>query len=178
MKYVKTLLAAGLLAASTATPALAQNISVFVAGGLGMASVDVSDVLTDDTFTYEFLAGFEVPVASNGLSLGIDGGWRDFGEADYGSLIAEVTGFTLGGRVAVPIYDENVRLIGRVGALFWDGEIRSVFGPDSGDDIDVYYAGGFDFKLTPNLRIGTELEFYSFGEFDVMAPMARISANF
>lgn len=181
--FIKIALAASavLLGFSGATYGQQANITFFGTASLGAAAINVDapgTQITDTTLAYDVLIGFEVPLSPNGVALGIDGGWYDLGEADYSGTTLEINGFTVGGRLTVPLFgNDNTRLITRVGTYFWDGDIGGPT-PASGDGTDVYFAGGVDFKLVPNVRFGIELEYIDFGGIDTLTPSASIGVYF
>ncbi|MGB0920307.1 MAG: outer membrane beta-barrel protein [Alphaproteobacteria bacterium] len=183
MKNVVTLGLAGLLGIGIATSASATEPQFYGAAGVGYSSYDLPSTAPagsgDDSWGYSILAGAEFQTGHNGVTVAVEGGWKDFGDIDggTGSPDTEIDGWFAGIKAALPVSaDGATRVFARGGQLWWEGTT----GPVSVDQEDWYYGGGIDHLVSPNIRVGLDLEFISLDpgagsqDIDTLSTTARV----
>jgi hypothetical protein len=96
---------------------------------------DLEDVrLNDDATAYKFFAGYRASP-----NLGIEGGYRNFGEAEAGPFSVETDGFDVYAMGFLPL--GPVDLFAKGGVIFWDSSGKGGFPDDDGSDL-TYGLGG------------------------------------
>lgn len=163
----------------------------YLFGELGQSSTDVGPVpagfTADDTDT-SFNIGLGYGLTDN---FAIEGGYTDLGEASIstsapingtylgssvsvdGTLGADLSGFTLGAKLGVPLSD-TVSLYGRAGFFFWESDASisgtvtvdgaSYTGSSSAkldDGVDEYFGAGVEVQLTEALALTASVTRYS-----------------
>lgn len=136
-----------------ATPARADG-GPYVGASIGSATLTDSfeffDV-DDDSTAYRLVAGFNF-----GDTFGLEAGYQKFGsfEEDLDNRFRlDADGVFFGGTLGLPLSD-GVRLLGRGGLFFWDGD--SIFNDArraNGDDGQLYLGAGAEVKLGDSLRL-------------------------
>jgi opacity protein-like surface antigen len=152
-----------------ASPALAEGF--YVGAGIGntffsskFSVGDVSDQVQDideNSTAWKIFGGF-----SGHKFLGLEGGYRDFGEieSDFGSetLKSKVKGWDVEalGRIQIAIVD----VFAKAGVMFWDSE--TTFGDETADDSGTNFLWGLGagVHLGP---IGVRLEWETLEQKDV-----------
>jgi opacity protein-like surface antigen len=139
------------------TTAAAETDNGFYIGlGVGQASIGDIDGAEgggsisfdgDDT-GYKVFAGFNFAIFEL-VTLGVEGGYVDFGKADDGGLEVDANGFDLFGVAGVQLGPVNV--FGKLGAIMWDADASGEGFQASDDGTDPAYG------------IGAGLQFGSFG---------------
>lgn len=114
----------------------------YIGGGAGVADFedrveaeDLGDIdLDDDSTAYKFFGGWRATE-----NLGIEGGYRSFGEADAGPLSVETNGLDVNGIGFLPI--GPVDLFAKGGVIFWDTDGEGPIPDADGEDL-MYGVGG------------------------------------
>jgi len=133
-----------LLAAGPAAARMASGgtTSVYPGAGAGVANFeddvelgDLSDVeLDDDSTAYKIFAGYRAAP-----SFAIEGGYRNFGEADAGPFSVETEGFDVSAVGLLPV--GPVDLFAKIGLIFWDTNAGAGIPDSDGEDL-TYGVGG------------------------------------
>lgn len=135
----------GLFLAAPAVSAQGTSATLgnfYIGGGVGAADLedeveieDLGDVdLDDDGTAYKFFGGWRATPY-----LGIEGGYRNFGEADAGPFSVETTGLDITGVGFLPI--GPVDLFAKGGLIFWDTDGDGGIPDADGEDL-MYGVGG------------------------------------
>lgn len=114
----------------------------YIGAGVGLADFeddaeaeDLPDVrISDDDTAYKFFGGYRWTE-----NFGIEGGYRNFGEAGNGPFSVETDGFDVAGVGFLPV--GPVDLFAKGGALFWDTDGSGGLPDDDGTDL-MYGVGG------------------------------------
>lgn len=148
------LLTGGLMLSGTA--AAESDNGFYIGLGAGQASIGDIDggegggttSFDGDDTGYKLFAGWNFAIAEL-ITLGVEGGYIDFGKADDGGNEVDANGFDLFGVAGVQLGPVNV--FGKVGAIMWDADV-------SGDGFQ-----GSDDGTDPAYGLGAGLQFGSFG---------------
>lgn len=124
------------------TPGGAGVPKVYLGGGVGVAdfedSVELEDLgdvdIDDDGTAYKLFGGYRATEF-----FGIEGGYRNFGEADAGPFSVETDGFDASAVGFLPL--GPVDLFAKGGVIFWDTDGRGLVPDDDGEDL-TYGLGG------------------------------------
>jgi OOP family OmpA-OmpF porin len=116
--------------------------SFYLGTGLGVANTkddvrfrDLGNVsLDDDSTAYKIFAGYRVTE-----NLGVEGGYRNFGEADAGPFSLKTDGFDVSAVGFLPV--GPVELFAKGGIIFWDTNGRGPVPDASGENL-MYGIGG------------------------------------
>lgn len=114
----------------------------YLGAGLGVANSkddvrfqDLGDVSVDDDSTaYKLFGGYRL---TNNLA--VEGGYRNFGEADAGPFSLETDGFDVSALGLLPV--GPVELFAKGGIIFWDTNGSGAVRDASGEDL-MYGIGG------------------------------------
>jgi len=170
----KKYLLAGFFAASLGTTSIATAGAgdTYASFSLGSVSQDASGLDVDDTIGWKISGGY----ALNDV-LAIEGGYISFGDADLTmpgfsnvSSSIETTGFEVATVGNFPLNSE-FSLLGKVGLLFWDGEISASgpggFASASVTGSDVFFGVGAQYEVAGNLAIRGSWERYAADDIDI-----------
>lgn len=175
---------AALLALPTLTSAadVRPKPGFYLGGGIGYNRLESEEIpnsddeLTDDHVGYKGIAGFRL-----GPMLSIEGQYLDFGTAEDGDNEVDASGWTAGATVMLPL-TERINPYGKLGALFWEVDGRSVGAippPGASDDgTDFTYGVGVAFGLTESLALRTEYERFELDQTNVDLGSANLSFSF
>jgi hypothetical protein len=126
----------------------------YIGGSIGSATLtddfEVFDV-DDDSTAYRLVAGFNF-----GDTFGLEAGYQKFGRFEEGlnnRFRLDADGVFLGATLGLPLTD-RVRLLGRGGFFFWDGD--SIFNDvrrRNEDDGHLYLGAGAEVELTDTVSL-------------------------
>lgn len=152
--------------------ALAQVGNAYIGGGVGVANFednvefrDLGDVdIDDDSTAYKLFGGYRATE-----HFAIEGGYRNFGEADAGPFSVETDGFDLSALAFLPV--GPIELFARGGGILYETDVGGGF-PDDDGEAFMYGLGG---QLNVgNLWFRIESEWF---EMDVPDDTQMISAS-
>ena len=138
----------------------------YIGGSLGNTSLDlaIDDVsgdfnLDDNDFGYKVFAGYNFGLIPM-FDIAIEGSYVDFGDASesipiVGDVGVGVTAFDLFGVAAYNI--GPIGIFGKVGQVWWDGEISSDLGSFDESDNDMAYGIGVRFQFS-SIAVRAEYE--------------------
>ncbi|MEW6684516.1 MAG: outer membrane beta-barrel protein [Nitrospirota bacterium] len=167
-----------LLLGSTAAWA-GSDSGLYLGASLGSAGLDVSSggvSYDDNDVAYKIFGGYNfglVPL----VDVAIEGSYVDFGSAEgsvSGSGVeTSVTGVDAFGLVGVSM--GPVSLFGKVGAIYWDGEMSALGQTADDSGTDPAYGLGLQFQLL-SIAIRAEYELFTLDEVDI--GLASLGASY
>lgn len=169
-----------LLLASSAAWAGGDS-GLYIGGSLGSAGLDVSSgsVSYDDNDTaYKIFGGYNfglVPL----VNVAVEGSYVDFGTAE-GTVLGNSVETSVSGLDAFGLVGINmgpVSLFGKVGAIYWDGEMSTLGQTSDDSGTDPAYGLGLQFQLL-SIAIRAEYEIFALDEVDIGFVSAGVSYTF
>ena len=148
-------------------PAMAKDSGFFIGGSIGSGTVQAKGTnpvsgdfdFDESDFAWKIFGGYTF-----GSWLGIEGGYVDFGGGDGSFDIsgdtakADVTGFDLFGVVGLPL--GPIRIFGKLGGIYWDGDVKFSDGSKEDDDgFDI--GGGLGLEISiASIAVRAEIEYF------------------
>ena len=130
--------------------AAAKDKGFYLGGSVGSASISVDDLDFDESdVAWKVFGGYQLI----GL-LAFEGSYVDFGSPSAGDLKVNTTALDLFGVVGLPV--GPVRLFGKLGAVYWDADIK---GGEDDDSTDLAAGLGLEFELA-SFGIRGEVEYF------------------
>jgi hypothetical protein len=141
--------------------AVAKETGLYLGASIGAATVqqsgsdpDLGDFeIDDDNFAWKIYGGYQF----SGV-FAIEGGYRDFGKPESNITKTDLTGLDVFGVAGLPL--GPIRLFGKLGAVYWDGE-TSISGIKVADDDGFEFGAGagLEFELW-KLALRGEVEYF------------------
>jgi opacity protein-like surface antigen len=160
-------------------PASATDNGFYV--GLGAGQALVGDLNFDgaeggsrsfdgDDIGFKAFAGFNFAILEL-VTLGVEGGYVDFGKADDGGVEVDSNGFDAFGVAGVQL--GPIQLFGKAGVVAWDADASDGDGSVSDDGTDPAYGIGAGLQFG---SIGVRAE-YEYFDIDVIDDVSLISVS-
>jgi len=161
-------LVTALVGLSMAQAAVAKDSGFFIGGSVGSGTVTAKGTIPgggdfkfdESDFAWKIFGGYTF-----GSWLGIEGGYVDFGGGDgsFGTsgdtAKADVTGFDLFGVVGLPL--GPVRIFGKLGGIYWDGDVKFSDGSPKESDDGFDIGGGLGLELSiASIAVRAEVEYF------------------
>lgn len=167
---------------SISSSAMAGKDSGFYIGGsIGQTSLDVEEFNFDDTDNgYKLFAGYNFGLVPM-FDIAVEGSYVDFGEVSetavplVGDVNASLTGYDLFGVAAYNI--GPVGIFGKVGYVWWDGEISTDLGNFDDSSNDMAYGIGLRFQIR-SIAVRAEYEIFDIEGVDVDLISVGVSYTF
>jgi hypothetical protein len=149
------------LALSLSQAAFAKETGFYLGASIGAATVqqsgsdpDLGDFeIDDDDFAWKIFGGYQF----NSI-FAIEGGYRDFGKPETSITKTDLNGLDVFGLAGLPL--GPIRLFGKLGAVYWEGDTTISGVSVSDDDGFEFGAGvGLDFELW-KLAVRGEVEYF------------------
>lgn len=179
MTHIRSIAIGSLILASStlAAPALAQGSS-YIGGGVGYYRInnedflDRNDELKDNRSSWKVYAGGRFNEV-----FGLEAGYVDFRDAADGDFRLSADGYSIAATIGTPV-SSGVRLYGKLGQLYWEGEAG--VGPITTDfdGEDSFYGVGAHFGDARGLGVRVEYERYTLDETDIDMPSVALQLNF
>lgn len=156
----------------------------YIGGSLGNTSMDIAASEAEGGFSfddndmgYKLFAGYNFGLVPM-FDIAIEGSYVDFGEVSesvpiVGGVDLGVTAFDLFGVAAYNI--GPIGIFGKVGQVWWDGEISSAMGSFDESDNDMAYGIGVRFQFS-SIAVRVEYERFEIDS-DVDVDLDFISAG-
>jgi hypothetical protein len=141
-------------------PVAAKDFGLYFGASIGSGNVEVDDLSFDENdFAWKLYGGYTL-----GSWLGIEAGYVDFGSpsGSVGGGVqgkSDVSGFDAFGIVGFPL--GPIRIFGKLGGIYWDGDVKFDDGsPSSSDDgVDIGAGVGLEFSLF-SVALRAEVEYF------------------